>query len=83
MGNDDKTIRSKINNLTVLCENLWPILYFLGGPLVAPCWLSAQAVQECIENQLKNSYVKFVAEVHVMDRSATSDQMSLPINDLP
>ena len=29
--------------------------------LVAPCWLSAQAVQECIENQLTNSYVKSVA----------------------
>ena len=35
MGNDNKTVRSKINNLTVLCENLWPILYYLGGPLVA------------------------------------------------
>ena len=52
MGNDNKT---------VLCENLWPILYYLGGPLVAPWWLSAQAVQECIENQLTNSYVKSVA----------------------
>ena len=35
MGNDNKTVRSKINNLTVLCENLWPILYYLGGPLLA------------------------------------------------
>ena len=35
MGNDNKTIRSKINNLTVLCENLLPILYYLGGPLLA------------------------------------------------
>ena len=25
MGNDNKTVRSKINTLTVLCENLWPI----------------------------------------------------------
>ena len=31
---------------------VWPLT------LVAPCWLSAQAVQECIENQLTNSYVK-------------------------
>ena len=35
MGNDKETVRSKINNLTVLCENLWPILYYLGGPLLA------------------------------------------------
>ena len=35
MGNDNKTVRSKINTLTVLCENLWPILYYLGVPLLA------------------------------------------------
>ena len=35
MGNDNKNVRSKISNLTVLCENLWPILYHLGGPLLA------------------------------------------------
>ena len=23
------------DNKTVLCENLWPILYYLGGPLLA------------------------------------------------
>ena len=34
MGNVNKTV-SKINNLTVLCENLWPISYYLGGPLLA------------------------------------------------
>ena len=32
MGNDNKTVRSKINNLEVLCENLWPILYYPGDP---------------------------------------------------
>ena len=57
MGDDNKTIRSKNNNLTVLSENLWPIHI----TLVAPCWLLAQAVQECIENQLTNSYVKSIA----------------------
>ena len=36
-GNDNKTVRSKINNLTILCENLWPILYYLGDPLLALC----------------------------------------------
>ena len=39
--------------------------------LVAPCWLSAQAVQECIDNQLTNSYVKSVALVCFMDLKAT------------
>ena len=29
--------------------------------LVATCWLSAQAVQVCMENQLTNPYVKSVA----------------------
>ena len=29
--------------------------------LLAPCWLSAQEVQECIVNQETNSYVKSVA----------------------
>ena len=57
MGNDNKTVRSKVNNLTVLCENYG--LFYIT--LVAPCWLSAQAVQECIENQPTNSYVKSVA----------------------
>jgi hypothetical protein len=57
MGNDKKPVRSKINNLTVLFENLWPILYYLGGPLLA---LSSGS-SKCIENQLTNSYVKSVA----------------------
>ena len=47
MGNDKETFRSKINSLTVVSENEWPILYYLGGPL--------QAAQVCIENQLTNS----------------------------
>ena len=37
--------------------------------LVAPCWLSAQAVQECIENQLTNLYVKSVPWVCFIDLS--------------
>ena len=65
MGNDNKTVRSKINNFTVLCETYG--LFYIT--LVAPCWLSAQAVQECIENQLTNSYVNSVALVCFMDLS--------------
>ena len=63
-GNDNKTIRSKINSSTFLWKNLWPFLYYFGGPFKSqqgPCWLSAQAVQECIENQPANSYEKSVA----------------------
>ena len=48
MGNDNKAIRSKINNLTVLCETYG----FFYITLVAPCWLSTQVVQEGKENQL-------------------------------
>ena len=43
--------------------------------LVAPCWLSAQAVQECIENQLTNSYVKYVAKVRFMDLTYRSSHI--------
>ena len=66
MGNDNKTVRNKILDWQFFVKK--PMAYF-----ILPCWLSPQAVQECIENQLKNSYVKFVAEVHFMDRSATSN----------
>ena len=58
MGNYNKTVRSKINNLTQFFVKTYGLFYII---LVAPCWLSAQAVQECIENQLTNSYVKSVA----------------------
>ena len=85
MGDDNKTIRSKINSLTVICENLWTISYFT---LVAPFWLSAQAVEDFIENQLTNSHVKSVAylslsyglKLHILLLTAL---LSLPINDLP
>ena len=47
MGNDNKTVRNKIT--------VWQFFVKTYGlfdiTLVAPCWLSAQAVQECIENQ--------------------------------
>ena len=53
-----KPLEVRFNNLTVLCETYG--LFYIT--LVAPCWLSAQAVQECIENQLTNSHsVKSVA----------------------
>ena len=57
MGNDNKTVKSKITVLQFFVKTYG--LYYII--LVAPCWLSAQAVQECIENQLTNSYVKSVA----------------------
>ena len=57
MGNDNKTARSKILDWLFFVKTYG--LFYIT--LVAPCWLSAQAVQECIENQPKNSYVKSVA----------------------
>jgi hypothetical protein len=57
MGNDNKTVRSKIRVWRFFVKTYG--LFYIT--LVAPCWLSAQTVQEYIENQLTNSYVKFVA----------------------
>ena len=54
MGNDNKSIRGKIPVWQFFVKT-YGLLYIT---LVAPCWLSAQTVQESIENQLKNSYVK-------------------------
>ena len=57
MGNDNKTVWSKIRVWQFFVKTYG--LFYIT--LVTDCWLSAQAVQECIENQLKNSYVKSVA----------------------
>ena len=57
MGNDNKTVKNKILDRQFYVKTYG--LFYIT--LVAPCWLSAQAVQECIENQLTNSYVKSVA----------------------
>ena len=71
MGNDNKTVRSKIL--------VWQFFVKTYGlfhiTLVAPCWLSAQAVQERIENQLTNSYEKSVAYVHKKDLSYRSSHI--------
>ena len=58
MGNDNKTVRSKINNIWQFFVKTYGLFYIT---LLAPSWLSAQAVQDCIENQLTNSFVKSVA----------------------
>ena len=53
--------------------------------LVAPWWLSAQAVQECIENQLTNSYVCSLGPFYELKLQILllTVLLSLPINDLP
>ena len=48
MGNDNKTVRSKTLDWQFFVKTYG--LFHIT--LVAPCWLSAQAVQECVENQL-------------------------------
>ena len=45
----------RLNTVIDFGSSLWKTMaYFI---LVPPCLLSAQAIQECIENQLTNSYV--------------------------
>ena len=86
MGNDNKTVKSKINNLTVLCENLWPISYYLGGPLLALSSGSSRMYRKstdkllCEVCSLKSlfyglSYLQLILLLTVL--------FSLPINDLP
>ena len=57
MGNDNKIVRNKILDSQFFVKTYG--LFYIT--LLAPCWLSAQAVEECIENQLTNFYVKSVA----------------------
>ena len=71
MGNDNKTVKSKITVWQFFVKTYG--LFYIN--LVAPCWLSAQAVQECIENQLTNSYVKYVAKVCFMDLTYRSSHI--------
>ena len=55
MGNDKQIVRSKITVWQFFVKTYG--LFYIA--LVIPC--SAQAVQECKENQPTNSYVKSVA----------------------
>ena len=61
-GNDNKTVKIMFNNLTVLCENLWPILYYLGDPLLALSSCSSRTYR-------KSTNSKSVALVCFMDFS--------------
>ena len=82
MGNDNKTV-SKINNLTVLCENLWPILYYLAGPLLA--------LSSGNSRMYRKSTDKLLCEVCSLSPFyglklqilLLTVLLSLPINDLP
>ena len=51
-GNDNKTVKIMFNNLTVLCENLWPILYYLGDPLLALCSGSSRMYRKLTDKLL-------------------------------
>ena len=72
MGNDNKTVRSKIINLTVLCENLWPILYYLGGPLLALS--SGSSRNNCSLSLFYGLKLQLIYLLMVL--------LSLPVNDL-
>ena len=53
MGNDNKTVGSKILDWQFFVKTYG--LFYIA--LLAPCWLSAQAVQEYIENQLHTYFI--------------------------
>ena len=85
MGNDNKTVRSKINHLTVLCENLWPLLYYLGGPLLALSSGSSRMYRKstdkllCEVCSLSLFYGLFKLQLILL----LTVLLSFPINDLP
>ena len=71
------------DNKTVLCENLWPILYYLGGPLLALSSGSSRMYRKLTD--------KLVCEVCSLSPFyglklqilLLTVLLSLPINDLP
>ena len=81
MGNDNKTIRSKINNLTVLCENLWPILYYLGGPLLALSSGSSRMYRKSTDKLYCSLSLFYGLKLQLI--LVLTVLLSLPINDLP
>ena len=84
MGNDNKTVRSKINNLTVLCENLWPILYYLGGPLLALSSGSSRMYRKSTDKLLcEVCSLSLFYGLKLQLILLLTVLLSLPINDLP
>ena len=84
MGNDIKTVRSKINNLTVLCENLWPILYYLGGPLLALSSGSSRMYRKSTDKLLcEVCSLSLFYGLKLQLILLLTVLLSLPINDLP
>ena len=65
MGNDNKTVRSKILDWQFFVK-IYGLFYITLLGLA--CLLSALAVQEFIENQLTNFYVKSVAYSHLSNK---------------
>ena len=84
MGNDNKTVRSKINNLTVLCENLWPISYYPGGLLLALSSGSSRMYRKSTDKLLceVGSFSLFYG-LKLQLILLLTVFLSLPINDLP
>ena len=84
MGNENKTIRSKINNLTVLCENPWPILYYLGGPLLALSSGSLRIYRKSTDKLLcEVCSLSLFYGLKLQLILLLTVLLSLPINDLP
>ena len=81
MGNDNKAVRSKISEWQFFVKTYG--LFYIT--LVAPCWLSAQAVQEYIENQLILCEVCSISLFYRLKLQLIlllTVLLSVPINDL-
>ena len=83
MGNDNKIVRSKINNLTVLCENLWPILYYLGGPLLSLSSGSSRMYRKSTDKLCEICSLSLFYGLELQLILLLTVLLSLPINDLP
>ena len=83
MGKANKTVRSKINNLTVLCENLWPILYYLAGPLLALSSGCSRMYRKSTDKLLCKVCSLSLFYGLKLQLILQMVLLSLPINDLP
>ena len=83
MGNDKETVRSKINSLTVVSENLWPILYYLRGPLLALRSGSLRVYRKSTDKLLFEVCILSLFYGLKLQILLITVLLSLPINDLP
>ena len=70
--------------MTVVCENLWPILYYLGGPLLALSSGSSRMYRKSTDKLLWEVYsLSLFYRLKLQLILLLTVLLSLPINDLP